>query len=587
MQKIIQILVLLLTTNTILFANFTPQFLEEDDAFKSNAYISKDNIVVDIILGKDIYLYAQKVKVSIKDNTNVKLGNFALPASIEHHGEKVYFKKLSFLVPIIASSNENFTFSLFYQGCSEAGICYQPIEKNFELLSLATSKETISSQTQTQTQTQTESIEDILKDGNIFWIILAFLGFGLLLSLTPCVFPMIPILSGIIVSAGDNMSVKRAFMLSLTYVLAMSITYTIAGVLAGIFGANLQIAFQTPWILYSFGAIFVLLSLSMFGFYNLEVPQSLQTKLTKLTNNSGGSYIGVAIMGLLSALIVGPCVAAPLAGALIYIGQTGDAVLGGIALFSLSMGMGIPLIIVGTSAGKYMPKPGLWMDITKAVFGVMLLGVAIWMISRVIEDNITLLLWSLLLMGSSIYLKALEPLKESSTGLETFRKFLSIILFIYSLLMFVGAIAGAKHITKPLEPFIAKTNGSILSVQEKPLFKVIHTEDELENIIYEDPSKMVMLDFYADWCESCKEYEEITFADPQVQKKLKNFILLQADVTANSDQEKALMKRFNIIGPPAILFFSKEGKEIKDRRLIGYNDPQSFLNHIKPLTLLK
>ena len=251
------------------------------------------------------------------------------------------------------------------------------------------------------------------------------------------------------------------------------------------------------------------------------------------------------------------------------------------------MGMGIPLIIVGTSAGKYMPKPGLWMDITKAVFGVMLLGVAIWMISRVIEDNITLLLWSLLLMGSSIYLKALEPLKESSTGLEIFRKFLSIILFIYSLLMFVGAIAGAKHITKPLEPFIAKTNGSILSVQEKPLFKVIHTEDELENIIYEDPSKMVMLDFYADWCESCKEYEEITFADPQVQKKLKNFILLQADVTTNSDQEKALMKRFNIIGPPAILFFSKEGKEIKDRRLIGYNDPQSFLNHIKPLTLLK
>ena len=404
-----------------------------------------------------------------------------------------------------------------------------------------------------------------------------FFLFGLLLSLTPCVFPMIPILSSIIVGQGEKLTTKKSFIMSLVYVLAMSVTYTVAGVLAGIFGENLQVMFQNPWIIGSFAAIFVVLSFSMFGFYELQLPNALQSKLTNISNNQkSGSYIGVAIMGFLSALIVGPCVAPPLAGALIYIGQTGDAFLGGTALFAMSIGMGIPLLILGVSAGKLLPKAGAWMDNVKAIFGVMLLAIAIWMAERIIPASITLALWSALLIGSSVYLGAFNN-TYSKTGWAKFAKSFGIILFIYGLLIAIGMSAGSKDLLQPLKVLQGGTTQST-SQNEGLDFKKIKSSQDLKLAVASN--ELVMLDFYADWCISCKEMEKFTFSDASVQNNLAKVTLLKADVTDNDDIDKALMKSLNIIGPPAILFF-KNGKEVKSQRVVGFKTAKDFNINIK------
>lgn len=546
-------------------------FLEPSEAFKPSFQKSADKILINLKLGKNIYVYDDKLKVLITRPKNLELTkelNIAKP--VDFHGFAVHFDKVSIEVPFSLlkskTSSNDITIHLQYQGCSKQGLCYQPMEEDYEF-SLVKSSVKKDEKQKASSKTETDTIAQTLKEGNVFLILVTFFGFGLLLALTPCIFPMIPILSSIIVSHshhGKEMSASKGLMLSLVYVLSMSVAYTFAGVLAGLFGANLQTALQNPFVLVSFAAIFVALAFSMFGYYKIELPKSLQTKLHKTTEGKGKQGLaGIAIMGFLSALIVGPCVAPPLAGALVYIGQTGDALLGGISLFVMSLGMGVPLLLVGAGAGRFMPRPGGWMDAVSKVFGVVMLGVAIWMLERIIPAMATMLLFAILFIGSAVYLFRLKLRGNLN-------KVISSLLFIYGISLFVGGINGA---TNPLSPFSWQTSLNQLQ------FKKVKNTAQLDNIIKKS-NKPVMLDFYADWCISCKELEHTTFKDDRVQKKLSNFILLKADVTQNSDDDKALLKRFNLFGPPGIIFWNKDGKEITNARLVGYKSPEEFLDHL-------
>jgi len=428
-----------------------------------------------------------------------------------------------------------------------------------------------------------DKIAGTLKAGNTLITLLVFFGAGLLLAFTPCVFPMIPILSGIIVGQGENISTRKAFQLSLIYVLAMAATYTIVGVLVGLSGENIQAWFQNPWIIGSFAAIFVALAFSMFGFYELQMPASIQSKLTTASNSQqGGSLLGVAIMGILSALIVGPCVTAPLVGALIYIADTGDAVLGGLALFSLGMGMGAPLLLIGASAGKILPHAGAWMDSVKAVFGILLLGLAIWLLERVAPPALTMSLWAALIIVTAIYMGALEPLTTDGSGWKKLWKGLGVLLLLYGVIILIGLSAGNRNIMQPLKG-IATASGTATSPPLPHLkFVKIKGVDGLNAELTKATAagKTVMLDFYADWCVSCKEMESLTFADPGVQAALQGVVLLQADVTANDKRDTRLYKHFGIIGPPSIMFFDTQGKERKRYRVVGYMKAEAFARHI-------
>jgi thiol:disulfide interchange protein DsbD len=392
---------------------------------------------------------------------------------------------------------------------------------------------------------------------------------------------MIPILSGIIVGHGNRITTRRAFLLSLSYVIASALTYTVFGILAALFGSNLQTAFQQPWIIGLFSGIFVALSLSMFGFYHLELPKSLQVKLHNSSEiHRDGSLLGAAIMGALSSLIVGPCVAAPLAGALIFIGQTGDAVLGGSALFALGLGMGVPLLLLGASAGKLLPKAGNWLNSTKAVFGVIMLAVAVWMLSRILPGNVIMMLWAMLLIFPAIYLSAVDPLPENSSGWRKLWKGLGLMMLAYGLLLLTGFSLGNSNPLKPLQGLGVST---AQAAEPGLIFERVASIAALEARIHQAAAnhQPVMLDFYADWCISCKEMETYTFADPRVKQALKSYVLLQADVTNNSDDDKALLAKFQLIGPPAILFFGLDRQEQSAYRVIGYQDAEIFIKSLQ------
>ena len=408
---------------------------------------------------------------------------------------------------------------------------------------------------------------------------------GLLLAFTPCIFPMIPILSGIIVGHGHRITTGRALMLSLSYVLASALAYTVFGVLAGLFGSNLQAMFQDPKVIVMFSTVFVVLALSMFDLFSLQLPGFIQSRITSLSNRQhGGTLTGAAIMGALSALIVGPCVAAPLAGALIYIGQTGDALLGGLALFSLGLGMGLPLLAIGASAGKLLPRAGTWMNAVKAVFGVGLLGIAIWLLDRILPPAVTLLLWALLFIVPAIYLGALDALPPAASGWRKLWKGLGITMLAYGVLMLIGV---ASNSTDPLQPLRGLALGGApgMSGPLKPNrleFRSVNSVADLDKALADTAARgqTAMLDFYADWCVSCKEMERYTFSDPRVIEALAPMVLLKADVTENSDRNAELMKRFNLVGPPATLFFGPDGEERKALRVIGYMEAEQFLDHI-------
>jgi len=578
-------------------------FLEPDKAFIFTADVADSNTVIahwDIADG--YYMYRDKFKFKLIEDGGITLGEFQAPPGKlkkdETFGDTVvYYHQVSLTLPLQHANNfiTPITLEAKFQGCADAGFCYPPITKSIDLIIPAAEAASTSSNpgtTATSVIPEQDRIALLLSGDETWWALLSFFGFGLLLSFTPCVFPMVPILSSIVVGQGKQVTTKKAFLLSLTYVAAMSVTYTTAGVIAGLFGSNLQIGFQNPWVLGSFSALFVLLALSMFGFYDLQIPSSLQTKLDSLSKRQQSStYIGAGIMGLLSALIVGPCLAAPLAGALIYIGLSGDAVLGGASLFMLSLGMGVPLLIIGTSAGKLLPRAGSWMNAIKAVFGVVLLGLAIWMLERIIPDQITMLLWSVLLIGSAVYMGALERLAMEATGWRKLGKSAGLVMLIYGILLMIGAAGGGDDVLQPLRgtrlPFANSTtsNQSLTSLDFK---HVKNVDDVKREIALATAAKQpVVLDFYADWCFDCKRMEKRTFTDSGVHQALESAVLLQADVTANDNEDKALLKFFGLPGPPATLFFTAQGSEIRQYRLIGFLEPEKFRQHVENALTLK
>ncbi len=559
-------------------------FLMPDEAFKPYAKVNKNmQIETGVKIAPSIYLYENKLKIELVNADGLSIKEIKKPATVEHGGEKVYVKSPNFIVTLkkddaSLSGTQDVKVKISYQGCSEQGLCYEPSTKEFTL-SIDTDKlssENGALHVKTEAKSETDSIADTIKSSSFLVVLATFLGFGLLLALTPCVFPMIPIISGVIISQGEGLTTKKAFALSLVYVLAMAVAYTIAGVLAGLFGSNLQAALQTPWVVYSFAAVFVALAASMFGFYELKLPDALVTKVSATSNRSG--FVGVAIMGFLSALIVGPCVAAPLAGALVYIGQTGDALLGGAALFSMSIGMGIPLILVGVSAGKFMPKPGPWMIMVNEIFGALMLAVAIWMLEKVLPSSVTILMYAIVGLGFSIHFGAFD--KES----HSFKRTVAFMLFIYSLALLMSVLAGAPNMKEPLGFLKSNAAVNVTSTHESKLqFKKVTSLEELNALLEKNKGKKILLDFAADWCTACKELEEVTFADPNVRDKLSEFVLIRADVTANGDKEKALSKAYGVFGPPVVIFFDKDLHVKKSKTIVGFVEPQEFLKHLNAL----
>ncbi len=572
------------------------------DPYQVSAEVtSSEQVSLHWTIAEGTYLYREKVRVQLEQGEKVTLGEIALPKPIIKKNvlrpdgttgdSAVYYHRLDLTVPLLRQTEGATEIQLraHYQGCADEGICYPPANKLFTLslppagVAIAASGSGRPEAANAPPQSEQDQIAALLAEGNLWLSVAAFFGFGILLALTPCVFPLVPILSGLIVGQGEDLSPGRGFLLSLIYVVAMASAYAIAGVIAGLLGYNLQAELQNPWLLSAFALLFVLLALSMFGFYELQLPSSWQGKLRDLSNRQkGGTWIGVAIMGFLSALIVGPCVAPPMAGAFLYIAQTGDGLLGGSAFFALGLGMGSPLLIIGASAGKLLPRAGVWMNRVQAVFGVFFLAVAILLLERILPVAVALLLWGTLLVVSSIYMGALRRLPPEATGWARFWKGIGVVLLIYGALMLLGAAAGGKDTLQPLRG--VQLFATAAETSEYKLFKTIKTTDDLQRelALAKAQGKPLMLDFYADWCTSCIELERYTFSDPEVRSALQGFVLLQADVTPwDEEDQKLLVKQFGLSGPPAIIFYDREGREQPNLRLAGFIDAESFIEHIQ------
>ncbi len=573
--------------------------LNPDLAFKFSI-IAKDDktLLAKWDIHKDYYLYDNKFKFSIKGADYIdilipdgKIKKDEFFGSIETH--KGY---LEILLPLKNITTANITSKISYQGCWEGGVCYPLQTKTTKLLlpsnSNSGAKNTQLENNNTPVNTTKETakntsyispksdlaVGDLFKQSNLLLILLSFFGFGLLLSFTPCIFPMIPILSGIIAGKGESISTKRAFIMSLVFVLAMSATYAVAGVLAGYFGENLQIVLQNKWVIITFSSVFVILAFSMFGYFDIKMPSYFTNKVSNISNKQKSNLLGVAVMGVLSALIVGPCVAPPLAGALLYIGQTGDLVLGGLSLFFMGIGMGVPLLIIGASAGKLLPKAGSWMDKVKAVFGIMMLAVAIYLLDRIIPNIASLFLWASLFTISTGALGLFKPLSKDSSPWHGIFKTIGAIIFIYGILLFLLVAKGGGNILQPLASFSINSNQQ---ASNKLKFTYVKNLAQLDAVLLsaKEQDKVVMLDFYADWCISCKEIENWTFTDKDVINSLANAITIKADVTENNNDDKQLMAKFNIIGPPALLFF-KDNVELRNNRIVGEIGAKDFIENM-------
>ena len=585
MKKIILFLMLFIYSFSLEIGN---KVLEPEEAFKVDFIKNENSLNIKIELGEGIYLYDDKLQVNItKPNKIELLKDLKLPKPVPYDGFIVHFDDLNIEIPYsllkLKLDSNKYEIEFKFQGCSKAGLCYAPMsekqiisfEENAKEESITSIKEDIkqkdelssSLKQEAENLSETDNIAASLKDSSTLIVLATFFGFGLLLAFTPCVFPMIPILSSIIVKASQNesMSAKKGFLMSFVYVLAMSFAYSLAGIIAGIFGANLQASLQNPYVLVVFAFVFMALAFSMFGYFEIRLPASLQTKINKTADGKEKQgMLGIAIMGFLSALIVGPCVAPPLAGALVYIGQTGDALLGGLALFVMSLGMGVPLLLIGLGAGKFMPKPGGWMEGVTKIFGIIMLGVAIWLLDRVINPTVTMYLWAFLFISFGVYLKIYTHIIVKS---------ISKVLTILGAILLVGAVSGATNPLKPLDKF---TSGVSLVKQDELKFIKIQNIAQLEDAILKS-SKPVILDFWATWCVSCKELDEITFKNDEVIKRLQNFTLLKVDVTQNSEEDKAIQKKFGVVGPPALIFWDENKQEVKSAKIVGYKNPKEFL----------
>ncbi len=562
------------------------EFLDPAVAFQPSAR-ALDGQTIEIVyrIAKGYYLYRDKLRFAT-DSDAVELGEPRLPKGKEKDDDsfgkvEVYYDKLTLRLPVErgVSGPLPLSLKLTSQGCAEAGVCSPPQTQTLKL-TLPDPATTPSLAAEENLGDESGAIAAALRDAG-FWTSLAFFfAAGIGLALTPCVLPMIPILSGIIAGQGKQASHARGFALSLIYVLGMALTYALAGVAAGLSGTLFSAALQNAWALGAFALIFVLLSLSMFGFYELQMPSALQSRLSEQSGHlQGGRGIGVFLMGALSALIVGPCVAAPLAGALLYIGQTGDAMFGGTALFVMALGMGAPLIAVGVAGGSLLPRTGPWMKGVKKGFGVLLLATALWLLAPVLPEVVSMIGWALLLIIPAIYLHALDPLPPRASGGQRFWKGIGIVMLLCGAALLIGALAGGRD---PLQPLAGLRAGAGVSAAEpaKLAFEPVRSVAELERRIAA-ADRPVMLDFYADWCVSCKEMEKYTFSDPAVRDKLAGFTLLKADVTANSAEDKALLARFQLFGPPGIIFFAADGRQIDELRIVGFQNAASFLRNLE------
>jgi thiol:disulfide interchange protein DsbD len=555
------------------------EFLDPLVAFKPEAKaLDEKTVEVRYSIAKGYYLYRDKFRFAAEGAT---LGTPVFPAGKQKHDDnfgdvEVYYKTVAIRLPVEANQSGPISLKVTAQGCADAGVCYPPQEQKLSVTLPAPGSTPAAAPD--AAGDESGHIAGLLQNAGFWLAVSTFFGFGLLLALTPCVFPMIPILSGIIVGQGHHVSRSKSFLLSLAYVLGMAVTYAALGVAAGLTGTLLSAALQNPWVLGAFAAVFVVLSFSMFGFYELQLPSFLQSKLSEEASHlHGGHLIAVFAMGALSAVIVGPCVAAPLAGALLYIGQSGDAVLGGVALFAMALGMGVPLLLVGLSATTLLPRSGPWMEAVKKAFGVILLGTALWLVSPVLPAALVMAGWALLLIVPAVFMHALDPLPATAKGWQRFWKGIGIVMLLAGAALVVGLAAGSRDPLQPLKGVVA-ANAAAGGGAEAPALPFVRVKSVADlDARVKAAGKPVMLDFYADWCVSCKEMERFTFADPKVRAKLAGFTLLQADVTANSEDDKALLQRFKLFGPPGIIFFDAAGQEIAGLRVVGFQEATPFL----------
>ncbi|MCB1776739.1 MAG: protein-disulfide reductase DsbD [Candidatus Competibacteraceae bacterium] len=589
------------------------RILEADQAFQLTIHAPDPHTVrVDWSIAPGYYLYRDKLQLELINAQGMMLASTEIPPGElkddPYFGAQQIFHNEAQLIARLqrsANSADEVEVQVSYQGCAEIGVCYPPLKKTVAVAlpainspsdpraitsensggthALSPSLRGKSQSEMTPPQAEQDRLAQWLGEQR-FLAIPAFFGFGLLLAFTPCVFPMVPILSSLIAGQGANLTRRRALLLALTYVLAMAVTYTIAGVLAALLGQNLQAWFQNPWVIGLFSGIFVLLALSMFGYYDLQLPAFLQGRLAEWSNHQrGGRYVGVAAMGFLSALIVGPCVAPPLIGALSFIAVTGDVLLGATALFVMSLGMGAPLLILGASTGHWLPRAGHWMERIKAIFGVLLLAVALWLLERILPAALSMVLWATLLIVTATYMGALQPLVHGAPPWRMLVKGLGTVLLVYGVLLLVGVAGGGRDPWQPLRG--VSLIASAASKAPAPRFQPVKTVADIDQALREAVGRPVMLDFYADWCVSCKELERYTFSDPTVRTTLAEIVTLQADVTAHDDADRALLKHFGIVGPPAILFFGTDGRERREFRIVGFMSPSDFNQHLRALPL--
>jgi len=561
--------------------------LEPEEAFRfSVRAIEPSAVEVEYAIADGYYLYRQRFAFAVEPAT-AQLGVPQFPTGTMHEDKffgrsETYRGRVRITLPV-GSADPQIKLVATSQGCADFGVCYQPQEHSavIRLPTTAASADgapatimAVSAQAPADLGPASDEarFNSIVGSGGVWATIVAFFGAGLLLAFTPCMLPMMPILSGVIVGAGQGATRRRALVLSLAYVLGMAVTYTALGIGAAASGTLLSATLQNPWVLGAFSLVIVALALSMFGLYELRLPRLLLDPLHAAQRGlRGGQVASVAAMGALSAAIVSPCVAAPLAGALLYISQTGDSVLGGTALFAMAAGMGVPLLLVGMSGAAFLPKSGPWMIAVRQIFGVLLLAMAIWIVAPVIPMPAQMALWAALLVGTAVFLGAVEPLPPAAAGLARIGKAIGILALIAGVAEGYGALSGASD---PLQPIRAPRPAGDAAFQTVR-FEGLTTLAELEGRL-SGARRPVMLDFFAEWCATCKEMERATFGDPKVQARLAGMLLLRADVTANTPAHQALLKRFRLFGPPGIVFFDNAGREIEGVRVIGYQPPEKF-----------
>ena len=554
-------------------------FLSPEKAFRVSArLLDTKSIEVNFQIAEGYYLYRERFAFKAEGATlggpDIPHGKVKFDPNFEKDVE-TFRQQLIVRVPVETSGN--FTLTVGYQGCSDKGLCYAPMETIFRLSSLSIKNQDASTASDTQAANalvkqgqdgEVGRIQASLASGKLSLILPLFFLLGLGLSLTPCVLPMVPILSFIIVGEGAQTSRQRGFILSLSYAFGMAFVYTALGIAAGLLGEGLAAALQKPWLLTSFAVLIAFMSLAMFDVYQLQMPASLQLLLTRMSERQkGGKLLGVFIMGALSALIVGPCVAAPLAGALLYISQTRNVIIGGSALFVMAMGMSVPLLLLGLSAGTLLPRAGQWMKVVKPLFGALMLALALWMVASLIPSWVLMAGWGLLAIAYGIFILL-------SGHLGWFPKIFGVLFVLLGVTQWIGIATGSDN---PFAPW-SNLRGERAHKTE---FKKIKTVEELDQALASAGGKAVMLDFYADWCVSCIEMEKLTFTKPTVKQVMDQMLLLQADVTANNTDDKALLKRFGLFGPPGIIFFDRDGQEILDSRVIGFKTADYFLQRLQ------